>query len=237
MLSADETERIARLVVEENRRREKSGERPLLVMFDQVYWMLTFGNHRHATPLDRVPEAAPYVLFVDGISKGFAATGLRVGWMVGPPTLVARMRDLLGHIGAWAPRPEQLATAAVLDDPVAMGSFLTHTRSELEARLQLLAKGIQKLKAEGFPVDCVAPQGAIYLSAWFGLIGKTVDGVAIKTNEQVRKILLEKAGLAVVPFQAFGLKEENGWFRLSVGAVSVASIEAALPRLKSAMKH
>lgn len=236
MLGADETERIARLIVAENRRRETQGERPLMVMFDQVYWMLTFGGRRHATPLDRVPEAAPYVLFVDGISKGFAATGLRVGWMVGPPSVVARMRDLLGHIGAWAPRPEQMATAALLDDHAAMASFLAHTRRELEARLQLLAKGLRKLKAEGLPVDCVDPQGAIYLSAWFGLIGKKVDGVAIRTNEQVRQVLLDKAGIAVVPFQAFGLKEENGWFRLSVGAVDKASIEASLPRLEAALR-
>lgn len=237
MLSADETERIARLVVEENRRRDATGERPLMVMFDQVYWMLTFGGHRHATPLERVPEVAPYVIFVDGISKGFAATGLRVGWMVGPPTLVGRMRDFLGHVGAWAPRPEQMATAHVLDDAKGLQVFLTHIRGELEARLQALHQGIQALKAQGFPVDSVAPAGAIYLSARFGLIGKTVDGIHIKTNEQVRKLLLEKAGLAIVPFQAFGLKEENGWFRLSVGAVGMKEIEAALPRLKAALTH
>lgn len=236
MLGADEAERIARLVVEENRRREATGARPLLVMFDQVYWMLTFGGRRHATPLDRVPEAAPYTLFVDGISKGFAATGLRVGWLVGPPTLVSRMRDFLGHVGAWAPRPEQLATARLLDDTEAMRRYLAQTRGELEARLGALHRGLLALKAEGVPVDAVAPQGAIYLSAWFGLIGRTVDGVPVRTNEQVRRILLEKAGLAVVPFQAFGLKEENGWFRLSVGAVSLADIEAALPRVKAALR-
>lgn len=234
MLSADEAERIARLVVDENRRRAATGAKPLLVMYDQVYWMLTFGGRRHATPLDRVPEAAPYVIFVDGISKGFAATGLRVGWMVGPPTLVSRMRDFLGHVGAWAPRPEQMATAHLLDDAAAMRTYLTHTRAELESRLQALYAGIKSLKAAGLPLDAVVPQGAIYLSAWFGLIGKTVDGGVVRTNEQVRRILLEKAGLAVVPFQAFGLKEENGWFRLSVGAVGLADIEAALPRLRPA---
>ena len=157
MLDADETERIARLVVEENRRREATGERPLLVMFDQVYWMLTFGGRRHATPLDRVPEVAPYTLFVDGISKAFAATGLRVGWMVGPPTLVSRMRDFLGHVGAWAPRPEQLATAHLLDDAPAMRTYLDHVRGELEARLQAIHVGLQAMKADGLPVNAVAP--------------------------------------------------------------------------------
>ena len=47
--------------------------------------------------------------------------------------------------------------------------------------------------------------------------------------------LLEQAGFAVVPFQAFGLREDSGWFRISVGAVSVAEIDAALPRVRAAL--
>ena len=54
---------------------------------------------------------------VDGISKAFAGTGLRVGWALGAPAVIARMKDFLGHVGAWAPRPEQVATAAFLRDP------------------------------------------------------------------------------------------------------------------------
>jgi len=117
-----------------------------------------------------------------------------------------------------------------------MQDYLEETRGKLEDRLQALYQGMQKLKAQGLPVDAVVPQGAIYLSAWFGLIGRTVDGQKVTTNEQVRRILLEKAGLAVVPFQAFGLKEENGWFRMSVGAVGVEDIESAMPRLKAALQ-
>jgi aspartate aminotransferase len=63
--------------------------------------------------------------------------------------------------------------------------------------------------------------------------GKTVGGRAPGTHDEIRKILLESAGLAVVPFQAFGLKEENGWFRLSVGAVSMDDIAAMFPRLRA----
>jgi aspartate aminotransferase len=57
--------------------------------------------------------------------------------------------------------------------------------------------------------------------------------VRIADNEATRKLLLERAGLAVVPFQAFGLPEESGWFRLSVGAVSLRDIEAMLPRVEA----
>ena len=81
-------------------------------MYDQVYWMLTFGDTRHVDPMSLRPEMAPYTIFVDGISKAFAATGVRVGWVVGPPDVIDSMNDILGHVGAWAPRAEQVATAS-----------------------------------------------------------------------------------------------------------------------------
>jgi aspartate aminotransferase len=55
----------------------------------------------------------------------------------------------------------------------------------------------------------------------------------LRTNEDIRQLLLQHAGLAIVPFQAFGLQEESGWFRLSVGAVSLADIAAMMPRLRA----
>jgi len=52
----------------------------------------------------------------------------------------------------------------------------------------------------------------------------------------VRRYLLDEAGFAMVPFQAFGLAGENGWFRLSVGAVSVRDVEEAMPRIEAALR-
>ena len=60
-------------------------------------------------------------------------------------------------------------------------------------------------------------------------------GRTLTTNEQIRRLVLEEAGLAIVPFQAFGLKEESGWFRLSVGAVSIEDIVSVFPRLRALM--
>ena len=87
------------------------------------------------------------------------------------------------------------------------------------------------MRRDGLPVHAIPPQGAIYLSVQFDLIGRG----GITTNEQIRRLLLEKAGFAIVPFQAFGLKGETGWFRLSVGAVSPAEIEAGLARVRAAL--
>ncbi|GDX82186.1 aminotransferase [Deltaproteobacteria bacterium] len=231
MIKPERLAEIARLVVAENERRRETGERPLMWMWDQVYWTLTFGAEKHAHPCALVPEVAPYVVTVDAISKSFAATGLRVGWAVLAPPLAERMKALIGHIGAWAPKPEQVATAALLDDDAAMAAFGEGFRAALHERLSLLDQGLTRLG-----IQHLVPQGAMYLSVRFDLFGKPgVDGQPMQTNESIRKWLLEKAGVAVVPFQAFDLMEDTGWFRMSVGAVSTAALFAALVRLEAAL--
>ena len=102
---------------------------------------------------------------------------------------------------------------------------------DIQLRLDLLHDGLEAMRADGLPVHAIEPQGAIYLTAQFDLIGRG----ELKTNEDIRRLLLEKAGFAVVPFQAFGLKRETGWFRLSVGAVSPDEIRAGLDRVRAAV--
>jgi aspartate aminotransferase len=231
VMAREEVQAIAELVVEENERRAAVGARALFILWDQVYWMLTFGNNRHYAPPQLVPESARWTIFVDGISKALAATGLRVGWTVAPPFVTRRMRDILGHVGAWAPRPEQMAVAKFLGQRAEIETFHDTMIRELQLRLDLLYHGFEAMRRDGLPVRAIPPQGAIYLSVQFDLIGRG----SVTTNEEIRRLLLEKAGFAIVPFQAFGLKQESGWFRLSVGAVSPKEIEEGLGRVRSAL--
>ena len=152
-----------------------------------------------------------------------------MGWTVAPPAVIARMRDLIGHIGAWAPKAEQLAVAEFLGEEEEIAPFHESMLRELRLRLDALYDGLMAMRREGLPVDAIAPQGAIYLSAQFDLIDK------LGTNEAIRRFLLEQAGFAVVPFQAFGLKREDGWFRLSAGAVSVQDCVEGLKRVRQAL--
>ena len=233
--TADGLREICELVVEENARRGPH-ERPLFLLYDQVYWTLTFGNVRHVHPIGVCPEVAPYTIYIDGISKAFAATGVRVGWFVAPTDIVRGMSGLLGHVGAWAPRAEQSAVAAFLGDADAIATYHATMIGGLRERLDLLYEGLLALKSEGLPVDVIAPEGAIYLSARVMLAGRVApDGTVLDSDEAVRGYLLRAAGTAVVPFQAFGVTEDTGWFRLSVGAVSPEQIERMLTRLRSAI--
>jgi aspartate aminotransferase len=227
-------EAIARMVVDENRRREQAGERPVFILYDQVYWATSFETGLPLTPPSLVPEVAPWTVLIDAISKSLAATGLRVGWSLAHPAVTARMTDLLGHVGAWAPKPEQVATASFIADAAAFAEFRGQMAGRLHARLHALYDGFMRMRGRGVEVDAVPPEGTLYLSVRFPL-GGTVRGRLLRSNEDVRKLLLEEAGVAVVPFQAFALPHEDGWFRLSVGAVSLAAIEQGLVRMEQVL--
>jgi aspartate aminotransferase len=228
---------ICDAVVAENARRSPEAP-PVYLLYDQVYWMLTFGGLSHVVPQVLCPEVAPYTILVDGISKVFAATGLRVGWMCPPPSLTAQFSAFLGHVGAWAPRPAQVATAGMLADQEAVAAARRTMQGGLARRLDQLHAGMLALRRDGMPVEAVAPSGGMYLSVRFGSPGRPGTGSRpLDSTEGMRCYLLEQAGLAVVPFEAFGFDGEPGWFRLSVGSVSEAAIRDLLVRLRGALER
>ena len=233
--TADALGAICDVILAENQRRRDRGERPVMVMYDQVYWMLCYGETEHVTPPGVRPEMAAYTIFVDAISKAFAATGVRVGWAVVPPPLMPAFKALIGHMGAWAPRPEQIATEALLDDGDTIRAYHKTMKANVESRLRALHEGFAAMGAKGLPVSSIAPQGAIYLSTHFDIVGRSAAGRELKTDDDVRFFLLDEAGFGLVPFQAFGVQGDTGWMRLSVGAVSMDDIAAGLQRIERAL--
>ncbi len=208
-----------------------------MVMYDQVYWMLTFGGTEHVTPVQVRPAMARYTIFVDAISKSFAATGLRVGWAVVPPALSGAYKALIGHMGAWAPRPGQIATAKLLLSPEDIEGYHAGMKRGVEARLMALHDGFMAMGEAGLPVSSIAPQGAIYLSVHFDVLGRAFRGRELASDEDVRSFLLDEAGFGCVPFTAFGIAHDTGWVRLSVGAVSLDDLAAGLERIRSALSE
>jgi aspartate aminotransferase len=228
-------EEICDLVLAENQRRGPD-EKPLYILYDQIYWLLTFGETQHFDPVSLRPALRDYVVYIDGISKCFAATGVRVGYSFGPKLVIDKMKSLLGHIGAWAPKAEQVATAAFLPQSPAVDDFLTGLKAGLQGSLEAAYHGLKELRDQGYPVDAVAPAGAIYLTAKLDVLGRTTpSGEVLATTKEITSYLISEAQLAVVPFSAFGTSAAEPWFRLSVGAESQASVEAALPRLRAAL--
>jgi len=234
----EELEAICDLVIEENNRRGE-GEKKLYVMYDQMYWHLTYGNISHYNPVSLRPEMRKYTIFIDAISKVFAATGVRVGWSLGPATIIAKMKSILTHVGAWAPMAEQKAVAYYLNQHRDnIKKYLNHFKSEIEERLRRIYEGLIQLKNEGLSVDAIAPEAAIYLTIKFDLVGKsTEDGKLLADQGAVTAYILNEAKLAVVPFYAFGASRSSAWYRLSIGTCKKEEINEMLLKLKEALKR
>jgi aspartate aminotransferase len=232
----EELEAICDMVIEENKRRTVN-EKKLYVMYDQMYRHLTYGTIQHYNPVSLRPQMKAYTIFIDAISKVFAATGVRVGWGMGPAAVIGKMKNILTHIGAWAPMAEQKAVAHFLGERESIKQYLAHFKLEIEERLLRIYDGFIQLKNDGFTIDAIAPEAAIYLTIKFDLVGKkTVDGNELKTQADVTAYLLNVASLAVVPFYAFGADKSSPWYRLSVGTCKKEEIEEMIGKLREALK-
>jgi len=235
MFGKKDLEEICDLVIAENKTRA-AGEKPLYLLYDQIYSQLTFGAHEHFNPVSLRPELKDYTIFVDGSSKCFAATGVRVGWGFGPANVVNNMKAIVGHMGAWAPKAEQVAMAKFLANDTYVNNYLTQLKTNIQASLNTLHEGFQQLKTEGFTVDSIEPMGAIYLTAKVDYKGKTTpDGNVLNSPADINFYLIKEAKVALVPFSAFGTDEDLTWFRVSVGAITLQDIQLMIPRIKEAL--
>jgi aspartate aminotransferase len=229
---------ICHLILEENYRRGESGHKPVYLLYDQVYCQLTFGGIKHYNPVSIFPEMRNYTVFVDGISKFLAATGVRVGWSMGHKKIIERMKSIVGHVGAWAPKAEQVAIAKYLDHIPHVTNFLEGFKDSLFQRLESFYEGFISLKEEGFKVNAIKPQGAIYLTVNLDLAGmRTPQGALLADGESIMRYILDDAGVALVPFYAFGASGQSPWFRLSVGTSKVEEIPDVINRLRNALQQ
>ncbi|NIM36197.1 MAG: aminotransferase class I/II-fold pyridoxal phosphate-dependent enzyme [Hydrotalea flava] len=234
-LSKTSLEQICDMVLEENNNRPPDAKK-LYVMFDQMYWTLTYGDIQHYNPVTLRPAMREYTIFIDGISKAFAATGVRVGWAVGPAAIIAKMKAILSHLGAWAPMAEQHAVAKYLGQTEAIDRYLNSYKQALEFRLNSIYQGIKALQKKGYSVDAIAPQAAIYLTVQMNLTGKkTKEGQLLENQDAVTGYILSEAKIAIVPFYAFGAGRNSSWYRLSVGTCREEDIVPMLNGLEKAL--
>jgi len=236
-ISRKDLSAICELVLEENARRTPD-QKKLYVLYDQMYWQLTYGAIEHYNPVSLYPAMREYTVFIDAISKAFAATGVRVGWSFGPAEIIGKMKAIMTHIGSWAPMAEQKATAVYLLQKENINAYLAGFKGAVSARLQQIYEGFVALKNEGFSVDVLAPEAAIYLTIKIDLKGKTTaEGAMLKDQADVTSYLLNEAGLAIVPFSAFGAAKTSPWYRLSVGTCKLEDIPEMIGKLRSAMSR
>ncbi|KAA5537199.1 aminotransferase class I/II-fold pyridoxal phosphate-dependent enzyme [Taibaiella lutea] len=235
-LGKKELEKICDMVLAENEKRG-ADEKKLYVLFDQMYFTLCYGDTKHYHPVALRPEMKAYTITVDGISKSFAATGVRVGWSLGPAPVMAKMKALLSHIGAWAPMAEQKATADFLVNTEAVDAYLADIKGKLETRLWKIYNSFEDLKAKGYNVDAIVPQAAIYLTAKIDLKGKKLGDKVLEAQADVTQFLLSEACVALVPFNCFGADKESPWYRISVGTCTLEDLDIVFKNLENALSR
>lgn len=231
----DELAAICDLVLEENVRR--SGGKPLYLVYDQIYAALTLDGVEHSDPVSLRPQMRPYTILIDGVSKSMAATGVRVGWAFGPERIMQKMHALLSHVGAWAPKPEQIATANLLQQEAVVDAIIARHCAMIGERVKALEQGFIKMRSEGYPVDVIASEGALYLTVKLDLQGKQLpDGSSLVDAEDVTLFLIREAKLGLVPFFAFGSGRDSPWFRVSVGTLRMEEVPAIFENLRRALE-
>jgi aspartate aminotransferase len=237
IFSKENLEEICSLIIDENETRKLTNKKPLYLMYDQIYCLLIFNGLKHYDPVSLNPAMKNYTIYVDGISKAFAATGVRVGWTFGPKRVIDKMKSILGHIGAWSPKAEQVGTGKFLKNDLAVNGYMKQFNNEISERLNLFHQGFLKLKMEGFPVDTIEPQAAIYLTIKIDLSNLiTTEGTHLVTTKDATNYLLDQAKLAIVPFSAFGSSADSKWYRLSVGTSKKEEIQNVFIDLKIALQ-
>lgn len=193
------------------------------VLSDEIYEHLCFSSF--ASFVSAVPELSDRVLTVNGASKAWAMTGWRIGWGVGPKSLIKAMIAVQGQITSGACSIAQAAAlAALTGDP----ALLTERRRILKARRDTVVAALNAMSA----LVCDQPDGAFYVfPSCAALLAHS--GGPFEDASAFCGWLLDKAGVALVPGSAFGFP---GHFRLSF-AYSDADLSEGLSRMNDVLKR
>ena len=194
------------------------------ILSDDIYEHITFGRFKFVTPAEVEPKLYPRTLTCNGVSKGYAMTGWRIGFAGGPEKIISAMRKIQSQSTSNPCTISQWAALAALTGPK---EFIQQNKLIFEERRDLVVK---KLNATD-GISCPIPDGAFYVYPEINkLIGKkTCSGKIISNDEEFALSLLEEENVAVVFGAAFGLSPN---FRISF-ATSIHDLETACDRISS----
>ncbi|WP_345820352.1 pyridoxal phosphate-dependent aminotransferase [Methylobacterium fujisawaense] len=193
------------------------------ILTDDIYEHLTYGDFEFVTPAQVEPELVERTLTMNGVSKGYAMTGWRIGYAAGPETLIKAMDFVQGQQTSGASTIAQWAAVAALDGPQ---DHLATFRAAFQGRRDLVVSMLNQTNG----LTCPTPEGAFYVyPSCAALIGKKTEaGKIIETDEDFVMELLQAEGVAAVHGSAFGLGPN---LRISY-ATSNAVLEEACRRIQ-----
>ena len=194
------------------------------ILTDDIYEHLTFGNFKFVTPAQVEPKLYSRTLTCNGVSKGYAMTGWRIGYAGGPEKIISAMRKIQSQSTS---NPCTISQWAALAALTGKKDFILENKIIFEERRDLVVKKLNGING----ISCPIPDGAFYVYPDIKqLIGKkTQSGTVIFNDEQFALSLLEEENVAVVFGAAFGLSPN---FRISF-ATSTHELQIACDRISS----
>jgi aspartate aminotransferase len=198
-----------------------AAEHGLWVITDDIYELLVYGSASFSSIVALVPELAERSVVINGVSKTYAMTGWRVGWMVGPTDLIAAATNLQSHTTSNVDNVAQAAAVAALQGNLQAAEEM---RAAFDRRRQRMVELLRAMP----DVTCAEPLGAFYAFPNFSrLLGREIGGRRPETTAELAVAILEEARVAIVPGEAFAAP---GYARLSY-ALGDDDLEEGLTRI------
>ncbi|MFJ7928167.1 pyridoxal phosphate-dependent aminotransferase [Peribacillus sp. NPDC096448] len=194
----------------------------ILIVSDEIYEKLVYGNAKHTSIAEISPELKKQTIIINGVSKSHSMTGWRIGYAVGDESIIKAMANLASHSTSNPTTTAQYGAIAAYEgtqEPV------EEMRQAFEGRLNKIYDKLVEIPG----VSCIKPQGAFYL---FPNVKRAVELTGYSNVEDFTTALLEEAQVAVIPGSGFGAPDN---IRLSY-ATSLELLEAAVERIHSFVK-
>lgn len=197
-------------------------EHDVIVITDEIYEHLVYGDVEFHSIAAVVPELADSCIVLNGVAKTYAMTGWRVGWMFGPADVVAAVSNLQSHLTSNVANVAQhAALAAVSGDLDAVDDM----RAAFDRRRRTMHAMLNATDG----ITCLEPEGAFYaFPNLTGLLGRELAGRTASTTVELADLILDEVNVAFVPGEAFGAP---GYGRFSY-ALGDADLEEGLARIQ-----
>lgn len=209
----EDLEKIAELALSNN----------FYVISDEIYEELIYDGRKHVSIASLSNEVKDRTIVVNGVSKAYSMTGWRIGYAAGPEEVIKVMTNIQSHSTS---NPNSIAQYASLAALKGNKEDVYLMRDEFELRRNYMVQRINNIRY----LSCNMPHGAFYVMMNIQqLKGKTIEGNLVNSSEDVTKLLLEKANVAVVPGDGFGTDD---FVRLSY-ATSIKNIKNGLDRIEA----
>jgi aspartate aminotransferase len=196
-------------------------EHGIVVITDEIYEHLVYGDAQHHSIQAVVPEIAEQCVILNGVAKTYAMTGWRVGWLIGPADVVKGATNLQTHLTSNVCNVAQRAALAAVSGDL---SAVEEMRQVFDRRRRTM----HRLLADIPGVSCMEPEGAFYAYPNLtGLLGVDLSGRSAASTVELADLVLEEAKVAFVPGEAFG---SPGYGRFSF-ALGDDDLEEGIDRL------